>query len=55
MTTLLLVKQLYLSMFQSLGNDFVGTFLKVLCWFCFLTIGMVLYAFLYRAITGFAF
>ncbi len=55
MTTLLLLKEIYTSTFQSLGNDLVGKFLKTLCWFCFLTIAAVLYAFIYRAVTGYSF
>ncbi|EIJ38898.1 DUF6747 family protein [Galbibacter orientalis] len=53
MTTLLLLKELYVSSFSELKNGYVATFLKVFSWFCFAILLVVIYAFFYRLFTGF--
>ena len=55
MTTLLLVRELYVQAFKNLGHYLVVTYFKALSWLCFLTMGIIVYAFMYRLFTGFAF
>ncbi|MFD0862671.1 DUF6747 family protein [Sungkyunkwania multivorans] len=55
MTIFLQFKKIYTSAFKNLGNDLTATFLKAFSWFCFILIGVVIYAFIYRLLTGFAF
>lgn len=51
----LLIKEIYTQAFKNLGNAFVKSFLKALTWFCFAVFLIVLYAFVFRISTGFAF
>ncbi len=55
MTTILLFKDLYNEAFKNLGNIFSVNIFKVMSWFCFSCIAVILYAFVYRLATGFAF
>ncbi len=55
MTTLLLFKDIYTSAFSNLGNKVSVNIFKIMSWFCFACIGIILYAFVYRLATGFAF
>ncbi len=55
MGTLLLFKELYLNAFKGLGNTITANIFKIMSWFCFLCIGIIIYAFIYRLATGFAF
>ncbi|NNL15471.1 MAG: hypothetical protein HKO81_02370 [Flavobacteriaceae bacterium] len=55
MKTLSLIKQIYLQGFQDLGNHFVKSYFKIFAWFGFAMYGIVVYAFLFRVSTGFAF
>jgi hypothetical protein len=51
----LLLREIYLEAFKNLGNAFLKNYLKIFTWFCFLSFIVVLYAFLFRVATGFAF
>lgn len=55
MKTLLLVKEIYYEGFRNLGNIIVRNYLKVFCWFSAILFAVVLYAFIFRVSTGFAF
>ncbi len=55
MKTLSLVKNIYVEGFKNLGNLIVKNYFKAFAWFSFIMFSMVLYAFIYRVITGFAF
>ena len=55
MNTLLLIKDIYLEGFKNLGNMLVRNFFKAFAWFGFAMYGVVVYAFLFRVSTGFAF
>ena len=55
MKNLSIAKELYTEAFKSLGQTLVKSYLKVFSWFCFAGFGVVLYAFIYRILTGFAF
>ncbi|MEK6152852.1 DUF6747 family protein [Flavobacteriaceae bacterium 3-367] len=55
MKNLLLIKQIYLDAFKNLGHVFVKSYFKAFAWFCFASFLIVLYAFLFRVSTGFAF
>ena len=55
MKHLLLLRQLYIEAFQQLGHIFVKYYFKAFFWFCFGAFIIVLYAFIYRVATGFAF
>lgn len=55
MKTMLLVKEIYLSAFRDLGHFLVKNGLKLFSWFCFAMFFTVLYAFVFRISTGFAF
>ncbi|XLS29256.1 DUF6747 family protein [Flavobacteriaceae bacterium M23B6Z8] len=55
MSKFLLLKDLYVEAFRNLGHYLVASSLKILTWFCVGCIGVVLYAFFYRWITGFYF
>ncbi len=55
MKTLSLVKNIYVKGFKNLGNLIVKNYFKAFAWFSFIMFSMVLYAFIYRVITGFAF
>ncbi|WP_317169033.1 DUF6747 family protein [Poritiphilus flavus] len=55
MKHVLLIKEIYLEAFRNLGHAIVKNFFKVFSWFCFVSFVIVLYAFLFRVATGFAF
>lgn len=55
MKTALLIKELYMEAFRDLGHYLIRNYFKVFTWFSFAMFGMVLYAFIFRVATGFAF
>lgn len=55
MDTLLLVKEIYVEAFRNWTLRVLQKYFKVYSWFCFALLGMVVYAFVYRVATGFAF
>ncbi|MEL7271481.1 MAG: DUF6747 family protein [Bacteroidota bacterium] len=55
MKNLLLVREIYMEGFRNLGNLIVQKYFKIFSWFCFAMFFVVLYAFVYRISTGFAF
>ena len=55
MKTKLLIKEIYMEAFKDLGNFLVRNYLKVFAWFSFVLFFVVLYAFIFRLSTGFAF
>ena len=55
MGTLLHFKHLYLQAFENCKPEFVVLLLKIYSFFCALMLAMALYAFFYRAFTGFEF
>jgi len=55
MKQLLLIKQIYLEAFKNLGHAIVKNYFKIFSWFCFISFVIVLYAFIFRVLTGFAF
>jgi hypothetical protein len=55
MKTVLLIKEIYFDGFKNLGSYLVKRLLKVLTWFTLGIFLIVLYGFLYRILTGFAF
>ena len=55
MRRFLLVKEIYLEAFRNLGNILIQRYFKIFSWFCFAMFFIVLYAFIFRLATGFAF
>lgn len=55
MKTTLLIKEIYLEAFQNLGHHLIKSYFKAFSWFCFASFLVVLYAFIFRVTTGFAF
>lgn len=55
MNTFYLFKALYLDAFRSIQSFLIRNVYKMLFWFCFVCYLVVLYAFIYRIATGFAF
>ncbi|WP_110356223.1 MULTISPECIES: DUF6747 family protein [unclassified Arenibacter] len=55
MKNVLLIREIYLEAFRNLGHAFIKSFFKVMSWFCFASFLIVLYAFIFRITTGFAF
>lgn len=55
MKTLLLVKEIYHDGFKNLGSILIKNYLKALYWFSLILFIVVLYAFIFRVSTGFAF
>jgi len=55
MKTALLIKEIYLEGFRNLGNIIVQKYFKAFAWFSFIMYVMVIYAFIFRVFTGFAF
>ncbi len=55
MNTLLQLKEIYLNAFRQFSNYIVRNSLKVLAWFAFAMLVIVLYAFVFRLYTGFPF
>ena len=55
MKTILLIKEIYKEGFRNLGNIIIKKYFKAFAWFSFIMFFIVLYAFIYRLSTGFAF
>jgi len=55
MKNIQLIREVYLEAFRNLGDAFTKNFFKVFSWFCFAAFLVVLYAFIFRVSTGFAF
>lgn len=55
MKTILIVKEIYAEGFKNLGNFITARYFKFFTWFSFIMFAIVLYAFIYRISTGFAF
>ncbi|UCD61314.1 MAG: hypothetical protein JSV59_01680 [Flavobacteriaceae bacterium] len=55
MKTVLLIKEIYKEGFRNLGNFIVRKYFKAFAWFSFIMFFIVLYAFIFRVYTGFAF
>ena len=55
MRTVLLLKEIYLEGFRNLGNYLVRNYFKFFAWFTLGMFAVVLYAFVFRLITGFPF
>lgn len=55
MNTLNLMKEIYSEGFRNLGNLLVKNSFKVFAWFSFAMYMVVVYAFVFRVSTGFAF
>lgn len=55
MKTLLLCKEIYLEGFKDFTQLMVKNYFKAFSWFIFAMIAVVIYAFIFRVITGFAF
>ena len=50
-----LIREIYLEAFRNMGHAFVKFYFKLMSWFCFASFIIVLYAFVFRITTGFAF
>ncbi|MEX0288339.1 MAG: DUF6747 family protein [Flavobacteriaceae bacterium] len=55
MKHILLLKEIYYEAFRDLGSKFVKSYFKIFTWFAFAVYLIVLYAFIFRVSTGFAF
>lgn len=55
MKTVLLFKEIYIEGFKNLGHYLVKNYFKAFAWFSFMMFFVVLYAFVFRVFTGFAF
>lgn len=55
MKTILLIREIYLDGFKNLGNLILQKYFKFFAWFSFIMFAVVLYAFIFRISTGFAF
>ena len=55
MKTLLLVQEIYMEAFRNLENFIVRRYFKFFAWFSFIMFLIVVYAFVYRIVTGFPF
>jgi len=55
MKNFLLIREIYLEAFRNLGHYLVKSYFKAFSWFCLVSFLVVLYAFLFRVSTGFAF
>ncbi len=55
MKSILLLKELYLQAFKTINHFFIKSFFKIFAWICFISFVIVLYAFIFRVATGFAF
>jgi len=55
MKTTLLIREIYLEGFRNLGHLIIRNYFKAFAWFSFVLFFIVLYAFIYRVSTGFAF
>jgi len=55
MNTLILIKNIYREAFVNLGSFIMKRYFKFFAWFSFIMFAVVLYAFIFRVITGFPF
>ena len=55
MKTMVLIKEIYLEGFRNLGHFLLKHYLKAFAWFSFALFFIVLYAFIFRILTGYAF
>lgn len=55
MRKLLLVREIYIEAFKNWTYRLLNKYFKVYSWFCFALLLVVVYAFIYRVATGFAF
>ena len=55
METVSLIREIYQEAFRNLGNYIVRNYLKLFAWFSMAMFFVVLYAFIFRLSTGFAF
>lgn len=55
MRKFLLVKEIYFEAFRNLGHIFIKRYFTAFTWFCFCLLAIVVYAFIFRVSTGFAF
>ncbi len=55
MKTVLLITEIYSEAFRDLGHILVKSFFKAFAWFSFLLFLIVMYAFVFRLFSGFAF
>ncbi len=55
MKTILLIKEVYLEGFKDLGNYIAKNYFKAFAWFTLTMFAIVVYAFIFRLSTGFAF
>lgn len=55
MKTALLIKNIYRDAFESLGHFITKNFFKAFAWFSFGMFAVVVYAFIFRVITGYPF
>lgn len=55
MGTLLHFKNIYMQAFENCKPEFLVLLLKIYSFFCAILLSMVIYAFFYRAFTGFEF
>ncbi|EAR17109.1 DUF6747 family protein [Robiginitalea biformata] len=55
MKTILLLREIYFEGFKGIGHFLVRNYFKVFAWISFTLFFIVLYAFIYRIVTGFVF
>lgn len=55
MNTLILLKDIYFEAFRNLGSFITRNYFKFFAWFSFAMFFVVLYAFVFRVVTGFPF
>ena len=55
MKTILLLREIYYEGFKDIGHFLVRNYFKVFAWISFTLFFIVLYAFIYRIVTGFVF
>ena len=55
MKNVVLIREIYFEAFKDLGTKFVKNYFKVFSWLCIASYFIVLYAFVFRISTGFAF
>lgn len=55
MKTILLVQEIYSEGFKNIGSYIATRYFKFFAWFSFIMFAIVLYAFIFRVATGFAF
>ena len=55
MKSIHLIRDIYVEAFKNLGHAFVKSYFKAMSWFCLASFIIVIYAFVFRITTGFAF